>query len=78
MGVFNLTINTTPDQDTVLADLAASIKSNPQTVLQAQIALLLNGLVAGQIQADLQKLQADSLTTLETLATQSPQSIQVP
>lgn len=74
MAVYNLVVNTTTDQETALTDLAAVSKSNNQAVLIDQISRVLFSLVNNQIAADLTKLQADSLTTLETLATQSPQA----
>lgn len=77
MAVYNLVITTTQDQETALTDLAALTKSNNQAVLLDQISRLLFNLVNNQIQVDLTKLQQDSLTTLETLATESPQSLPV-
>lgn len=74
MAVFNLTVTTTPDQDTALADLATAQNTTAQQILTNQLGWLVGNMVTQEVAVDLQKLQTDSLATLETLAGQVPNS----
>lgn len=74
MAVFNLTINTTPDQDTALADLATASNTTQTQVLMDRLNWVITNAVSAQIAIDIQKLQGDPLSTLEILAGQVPKS----
>lgn len=74
MAVFNLTVTTTPDQDTALADLATAQNSTPAQILTDRLNWVVSNIVSAQVAVDLAKLQNEPLATLEAQAGQVPKS----
>lgn len=76
MANYNLAINTTPDQEDALTELAAPTKDTNPNVLNGQVAAMLNTLVAQRKSLLLTGLAQNSLVSLEGEVAQGPQAQQ--